>query len=106
MAADPAVATPAGELDRQWVREDVACALRLSSGHAADRLAQASALGRLPAPLDLLDLGKTTPSSPLPGGAVMSRDDTAAAAVANTELTRAPAAVAEQPSALPSRGPS
>lgn len=35
MAEDPAVPTPASELDKDWVREDVACALRLSFGHAA-----------------------------------------------------------------------
>ncbi|HEY8828390.1 MAG TPA: hypothetical protein VIM17_11610, partial [Jatrophihabitantaceae bacterium] len=49
MAADPVVKTPLGELDKEWVREDVACALRLSAGTAADRLELASELTRLPA---------------------------------------------------------
>ena len=48
MAADPTVATPAGEPDRHWVGEDVACALRLSAVTAADRLELAKALTRLP----------------------------------------------------------
>jgi len=58
MAADPAVSTPAGELDKQWVREDVACALRLSAVTASDRLELATALTRLPATLDLLERGE------------------------------------------------
>jgi hypothetical protein len=37
MAQDPPVPTPAGELDQDWAREEVACALRLSHGHAANR---------------------------------------------------------------------
>jgi hypothetical protein len=57
MAAEPVVAGPVGELDKEWVREDVACALRLSSGHAASSLAQATELTRLPATVDLLDRG-------------------------------------------------
>ncbi|HEY8676954.1 MAG TPA: HNH endonuclease, partial [Candidatus Dormibacteraeota bacterium] len=58
MAADPVVSTPAGELDKQWVREDVACALRLSAVTASDRLELATALTRLPATLDLLERGE------------------------------------------------
>ena len=38
MAEEPAVKTPLGELDKHWVREDVACALRLSAGTASYRL--------------------------------------------------------------------
>jgi len=52
------VKTPLDELDKHWVREDVACALRLSAGTAADRLELATELTRLPATLDLLELGK------------------------------------------------
>ncbi len=32
MAEDPAVPTPLGELGKEWVREQVACVLRLSAG--------------------------------------------------------------------------
>jgi Domain of unknown function (DUF222) len=61
MAADPTVPTPAGELDKEWVREEVACALRLSSGHAANRLQVAKELtGRLPGTLDLQERGEIT----------------------------------------------
>ncbi|HEY8828535.1 MAG TPA: hypothetical protein VIM17_12335, partial [Jatrophihabitantaceae bacterium] len=60
MAADPAVSTPAGEVDKQWVREDVACALRLSAVTASDRLELATALTRLPATLDLFERGGIT----------------------------------------------
>ena len=52
---------PRAELDRQWVREDVACALRLSAGTAADRLELAVELtNRLPDTLALLERGETT----------------------------------------------
>ena len=44
MAADPVLKTPLDELDKHWVREDVACALRLSAGTAADRLELATEL--------------------------------------------------------------
>ena len=57
MAADPVVPGPVGELDKQWVREDVAAALRLSGQTAADRLALAVELDRLPATLDVLEEG-------------------------------------------------
>jgi hypothetical protein len=50
MAAEPVVPGPVGELDKQWVREDVAAALRLSGQTAADRLALATELDRLPGP--------------------------------------------------------
>jgi hypothetical protein len=69
MATDPTVPTPAGELDRQWVRDEVACALRLSSGHAAGRLQVAQELtGRLPGTLDLQERGGDHhPPRPLAG---------------------------------------
>ena len=57
MAAEPVVPGPAGELDKGWVREDVAAALRLSGQTAADRLALATELDRLPATLDVLEAG-------------------------------------------------
>jgi Domain of unknown function (DUF222) len=57
MAAEPVVPGPVGELDKQWVREDVAAALRLSGQTAADRLALAIELDRLPATLDVLEAG-------------------------------------------------
>jgi hypothetical protein len=45
--------------DRNWVREDVACALRMSGRTAARRLAVAQTLAeRLPATLKLLDRGE------------------------------------------------
>jgi hypothetical protein len=45
--------------DRNWVREDVACALRMSGRTAARRLAVAQTLAeRLPATLKLLDRGQ------------------------------------------------
>ena len=59
MAADPVVPVGAGE-DRQWVREDVACALRLSFGHAASRLRQAAVLGRVPQVVAMLAAGDIT----------------------------------------------
>src|SRR5882757_10877232 len=47
--------------DRGWVREDVACALRLSGRTAARRLAVAQTLAeRLPAMLRLLDRGQVS----------------------------------------------
>jgi hypothetical protein len=52
------VKTPLDELDKHWVREDVACALRLSATTAADRLELATELTRLPATLDRLERGE------------------------------------------------
>jgi len=61
MAADPAAAAKGA--DRSWVREDVACALRLSGMTAQRRLTVARTLvEQLPATLALLDRGE----NPLP----------------------------------------
>ncbi|MCW2646339.1 MAG: hypothetical protein JWP07_2448 [Pseudonocardiales bacterium] len=61
MAEYPTVRTPAGDLDKEWVRDEVACALRLSPGHAANRLQVAKELtGRLPDTLDLQERGEIT----------------------------------------------
>jgi hypothetical protein len=61
MAQDPPVPTPLGEVDKDWVREEVACALRLSHEHAANRLQVAKELtGRLPESLDLRQRGEIT----------------------------------------------
>jgi hypothetical protein len=51
--------------DRGWVREDVACALRVSGMTAARRLAVAQTLAeRLPAMLRLLDRGGSATCTP------------------------------------------
>ncbi len=55
MAADPPVKSPTEVLDKEWLKEDVACALRLSAQTAADRLEFAKAMTRL-----LPDTGATT----------------------------------------------
>ena len=69
LAQQPAVPTPLGEADKDWVREEVACALRLSFPHAANHLQVATELtGRLPDTLDLQERGQiTTHHSRLPG---------------------------------------
>jgi hypothetical protein len=91
MAAQPVVPTPIGELDKEWVREDVACALRLSSTHAANLLAQATELARLPVTLDLFDRGLITEHHARSlAEATMSLDDTTATAVEKAVLTKAP----------------
>jgi len=57
MAADPAAVSKGS--DRNWAREDVACALRLSGMTAQRRLTVAATLTeRLPATLRLLDRGQ------------------------------------------------
>lgn len=57
LGAQAPVADPAG---KDWIREDVACALRLSAGTAADRLELARELTRLPGTLLLLERGEIT----------------------------------------------
>ena len=103
MAADPAaVGTGHGELDKNWVREDVACALRLSAGTAAYRLGLATELTRLPATLDLLESGGLTEHHARHlAEETVGLDDATAAAVEAAVLTNAP----EQslaPSSVPS----
>lgn len=91
LAADPAVATPAGEPDRQWTREDVASALRLSPLTAADRLELATALTRLPATLELLARGQiSTHHARHLAQTVLSLDDATATAVETAVLANAP----------------
>ena len=93
MAADPVPnldGTPG--LDKQWVREDVACALRVSPGTAAGRLAQAAQLvGRLPATLGLLEAGEiSVQHAHRLVDAVGGLPDAVAAAVEARVLPRAP----------------
>ncbi|HEV1998088.1 MAG TPA: DUF222 domain-containing protein, partial [Candidatus Dormibacteraeota bacterium] len=92
MAEDPAVSTPAGELDREWVREEVACALRLSPGHAAHRLQVARELtGRLPATLNLQQCGEITGHhSRSLAEATMPLDEVTATKVETAVLPKAP----------------
>jgi len=91
MAADPVVKTPLGELDKEWVREDVACALRLSAGAASYRLGLARELTRLPATLDLLELGEiNNHHARALAEAIVGLDDPAAAAVEKSVLPKAP----------------
>jgi Domain of unknown function (DUF222) len=91
MAADPAaVGTGHGDLDKNWVREDVACALRLSTVTAADRLHLATELTRLPATLDLLERGDiTTHYARSLAEAIVGLDDASAAAVEQAVLPKA-----------------
>jgi len=60
MAAQPVRTGGLGEVDKQWVKEDIAAALNLSSHTAADRVRQARELSRLPATLDVLERGEIT----------------------------------------------
>ncbi|MDT4909717.1 MAG: hypothetical protein QOI69_2958, partial [Pseudonocardiales bacterium] len=92
MADDPTVPTPAGEVDKDWVREEVACALRLSSGHAANRLRVATELaGRLPDTLDLQERGEiTSHHSRSLAEATLPLDDVTASKVEEAVLVKAP----------------
>jgi len=91
MAQDPPVPSPAGEPDKQWVREDVACALRLSYGTAANRLAVATELSRLPGTLDLQERGEITGhQSRALAEATMTLDDVTARKVEKAVLAKAP----------------
>jgi hypothetical protein len=92
MADDPAMPIPAGERDKEWVREEVACALRLSTGHAANRLQLAKELtGRLRETLDLQQRGEiTTHHSRSLAEATMRLDDLAARKVEKAVLPKAP----------------
>jgi hypothetical protein len=91
MAADPVVPGSVGELDKQWVREDVAAALRLSARTASDRLAFATELTRLPATLEVLDRGEISNLHARSlAEAVTALDDSAAAAIEKRVLSKAP----------------
>jgi hypothetical protein len=91
MAEDPAVATPAGERDKDWTREQVACALRLSFGHAANRLQVAKELtGRLTGAHQLQLRGEiTTHHARSLAEATMSLDDAVVAKVEEAVLVNA-----------------
>jgi hypothetical protein len=91
MASRPVAAGPLGRLDKQWVREDVAAALRLSGRAAADRLAFATELSRLPATLGVLHRGEISNlHARTLAEATVALDDRAAAAVESSVLPKAP----------------
>ena len=71
-------------------REDVACALRLSAGTAADRLELATELTRLPSTLDLLERGGiSTHHARHLGEAIVGLTDPTATAVETAVLAKA-----------------
>jgi hypothetical protein len=78
--------------DRNWVREDVACALRMSGRTAARRLAVAQTLvERLPAMLRLLDRGQVSHLHAVTlAEAIYPLDEKQAHAVEERVLPRAP----------------
>jgi len=91
MAAQPVAPGPLGELDKQWVQEDIACALRLSAHTAADRLRQARELSRLPGALDLLQRGEiTTHHARVLAEATLGLDDATATAIETAVVAKAP----------------
>ncbi len=91
MANDPVEAGSIEEMDKQWIKEDVACALRLSAQTAADRLEFAKAMTRLPATLDLQERGQiTVHHSRHLAETVMTLDDKTATAVETSVLPKAP----------------
>jgi hypothetical protein len=91
MATRPTAPGPLGRLDKQWVREDVAAALKLSARGAADRLAFATELSRLPATLDVLDRGEISNlHARTLAEATVALDDAGAAAVEKRVLPKAP----------------
>jgi hypothetical protein len=91
MAAEPVVPGSVAEFDKQWVREDVAAALKLSGQTAADRLALAAELDRLPATLDVLEEGlMSTHHARHLAETVMTLDNTTATAVEQAVLDKAP----------------
>ena len=82
---------PVGELDKEWVREDVACALRLSSGHAATLLAQATELDPAARHLDCCARGLITEHHARSlAEATMALDDATASKVEKAVLGKAP----------------
>ena len=91
LAEDPDFAPTADPAARHWVREEVACALRLSPQTAAARLADAADLtSRLPATLAAVQSGQITlPHARALLDAVRTLPDPAASAVETTVLTRA-----------------
>jgi len=91
LADDPDFAPTADPTARHWVREEVACALRLSPQTAAARLADAADLtSRLPATLAAVQSGQITLlHARALLDAVRTLPDPAATAVETTVLTRA-----------------
>ena len=91
LADDPDFAPAADPTARHWVRDEVACALRLSPQTAAARLADAADLTtRLPATLAAVQSGQITlPHARALLDAVRTLPDPAATAVETTVLTRA-----------------
>src|SRR5664279_4555901 len=90
MAEEPLVPTPLDEVDKDWVREDVACALRLSTNTASSRLGLARELARLPATLGLLERGEiSTHHAWVLAEATLGLDDTAATAIETAVLGQA-----------------
>ena len=93
MATDPRAAADAVDPSgKNWVREDVACALRLPAGTAAAALAQAEQLHeQLPDTLAALESGQITGRhASVIAEATSPLDPAAAAAVQAQVLTRAP----------------
>jgi hypothetical protein len=91
MASRPVAAGRLGRLDKQWVQEDVAAALRLSGRTAADRLAFATELSRLPATLDVLGRGEISNLHARSlAEATVALDDAAASKVEAAVLPKAP----------------
>lgn len=78
--------------DKEWAREDVATALRISPNYATDLLRNADELvTRLPGTLALLEDGElTTYQARVIAEAVAPLDDTAAAEVEKTAISKAP----------------
>ena len=93
LAALAAAPSPLPELDpgKQWVREELACALRIGGQAAAERLALATDLARLPGTMALLEAGVITAGHARTlAEAVRTLDAQAAARVEARVLDRAP----------------
>jgi hypothetical protein len=90
LAACAGDATPR-PADRNWIREEVACALSISLGTAGQRLALARELSRLPRTVELLDVAAISPAhARVLAQAVLVLDDAGASAVEQRVLVRAP----------------
>jgi len=90
MGAQPVIPGPLGELDKEWVKEDISCALKLSAHTAADRLRQAKELSRLPGALDLLETGLISGHhARCLAEATLGLDDATATAIETTVLGKA-----------------
>jgi hypothetical protein len=90
LAADPPTVSLPGGDDRNWVVEDVSCALRLSPGLARARLAEAHELARLPEAVRSLGEGAITMAhARVLADATMGLDDATAVAVQQRVMGRA-----------------